>query len=38
MADPALLSKCTAKHAGRVALQLFSTWVQKHGLAKPTED
>ena len=25
--DPVLLAKCTAKHAGRVALQLFATWV-----------
>ena len=29
--DPVLLSKCTAKHAGRVALQLYATWVcNKH--------
>ncbi|CAL5227175.1 g10089 [Coccomyxa viridis] len=26
IADPALLSQCTARHAGRVALQLFASW------------
>lgn len=26
MAETALLSKCTAKHAGRVALQLLAGW------------
>ena len=25
--DPVLLSLCTAKHAGLVALQLFATWI-----------
>ena len=27
MTDTVLLSKCTAKHAGRVALQLLAGWV-----------
>lgn len=31
LAHPLLLSKCTAKHVGRVALQLLATWVcNKH--------
>ena len=35
IADHALLSKCTSKHAGRVALQLFATWIcDKH---RPTD-
>ena len=25
--DEALLARCTAKHAGRVALQLFAAWI-----------
>ncbi len=36
MAEPELLAACTAKHAGRVALQLFATWVSDQN--RPTEN
>ena len=29
LADSALLSKCTARHAGRVALQLLASWMMR---------
>ncbi len=36
MADPELLAACTAKHAGRVALQLFATWLSEE--YRPTKN
>ncbi|CAL5221738.1 g3987 [Coccomyxa viridis] len=36
VADPELLAACTAKHAGRVALQLFATWLSEE--YRPTKN
>ena len=36
MADPELLAACMAKHAGRVALQLYATWLSDQ--YRPTEN